>query len=125
VWSAEGLLVYLPPAAQDRLVDNITAMSASGSALASEYLPDFSPFGAQQTRDLIDTWRTHGLDLDMAALVFTGERSNLVEYLTGQGWHPTQLPGRELFSSHGVEGTTPNDDPFNDLIYVSAVLQNR
>lgn len=125
MWSAEGLLVYLPPAAQDRLVDNITAMSASGSALASEYLPDFSPFGAQQTRDLIDTWRTHGLDLDMAALVFTGERSNLVEYLTGQGWHPTQLPGRELFSSHGVEGTTPNDDPFNDLIYVSAVLQNR
>ena len=30
-WSAEGLLGYLPPDAQDRLFDNITALSASGS----------------------------------------------------------------------------------------------
>ncbi|WP_459977644.1 class I SAM-dependent methyltransferase, partial [Mycobacterium avium] len=27
-WSAEGLLPYLPPEAQDRLFDNITALSA-------------------------------------------------------------------------------------------------
>ncbi|MGH7290508.1 MAG: class I SAM-dependent methyltransferase, partial [Myxococcota bacterium] len=29
-WSAEGLLVYLPPEAQDRLFDDITALSAPG-----------------------------------------------------------------------------------------------
>ena len=29
-WSAEGLLVYLPPEAQDRLFDNITALSRAG-----------------------------------------------------------------------------------------------
>ena len=34
-WSAEGLLVYLPPQAQDRLFDNITALSAPGSQLAT------------------------------------------------------------------------------------------
>ena len=39
-WSAEGLLVYLPPDAQDRLFDNITALSAPGSQLATEYHPD-------------------------------------------------------------------------------------
>src|SRR6195952_2461943 len=39
-WSAEGLLVYLPPAAQDRLFDDITAASARGSRLATEYHPD-------------------------------------------------------------------------------------
>ena len=39
-WSAEGLLVYLPPEAQDRLFDNITALSAPGSQLATEYHPD-------------------------------------------------------------------------------------
>src|ERR1700731_953274 len=30
-WIAEGLLGYLPPDAQDRLLDNITALSAAGS----------------------------------------------------------------------------------------------
>ena len=39
-WSAEGLLVYLPPEAQDRLFDDITALSAPGSQLATEYHPD-------------------------------------------------------------------------------------
>jgi methyltransferase (TIGR00027 family) len=125
VWSAEGLLAYLPPQAQDRLFDNITAMSAPGSAVATEYLPDFTTFDAQPTRELIETWREHGLDLDMPALVFTGERSHVVDYLAGQGWHPVPLPGRELFSRNGIEWTTPDDDPFNDLVYVSAVLQNR
>ena len=33
-WSAEGLLLYLPDAAQDALFDNITALSAPGSRLA-------------------------------------------------------------------------------------------
>ena len=39
-WSAEGLLVYLPPEAQDRLFDDIAALSAPGSRLATEYHPD-------------------------------------------------------------------------------------
>jgi len=34
-WLAEGLLRYLPPAAQDRLLDNITALSAAGSRFAA------------------------------------------------------------------------------------------
>src|SRR5699024_6702262 len=45
-WLAEGLLIYLPPDAQDRLFDNITALSAPGSTIATEYVPglkDFDP----------------------------------------------------------------------------------
>src|ERR1700746_2445152 len=34
-WIAEGLLGYLPPDAQDRLFDNITALSVSGSRLGT------------------------------------------------------------------------------------------
>jgi methyltransferase (TIGR00027 family) len=37
-WSAEGLLVYLPPEAQDRLFDNIVALSAPGSRIATEHM---------------------------------------------------------------------------------------
>jgi methyltransferase (TIGR00027 family) len=39
-WIAEGLLGYLPPDAQDRLFDNITALSASGSRLGTGYVPN-------------------------------------------------------------------------------------
>ena len=35
-WIAEGLLIYLPPDAQDRLFDHITALSVEGSRLATE-----------------------------------------------------------------------------------------
>ena len=41
-WIAEGLLVYLPPEAQDRLFDNITALSAPGSRIATEHM-DLGP----------------------------------------------------------------------------------
>ena len=39
-WSAEGLLSYLPPDAQDRLFDHITALSAPGSRLGTGYVPE-------------------------------------------------------------------------------------
>ena len=35
-WIAEGLLAFLPPEAQDRLLDNVTTLSAKGSRLAAE-----------------------------------------------------------------------------------------
>ncbi len=34
-WIAEGLLIYLPPEAQNNLFDNITELSAPGSRLAT------------------------------------------------------------------------------------------
>src|SRR5579875_419295 len=42
-WSAEGLLGYLPPDAQDRLLDTITALSAPGSRIATESAPAPGP----------------------------------------------------------------------------------
>src|SRR5271166_1187866 len=51
-WSAEGLLVYLPDEAQDALFDNITALSAPGSRLAFEFVPDTAVFADQR-------WRAH------------------------------------------------------------------
>src|SRR5580700_1929542 len=43
-WSAEGLVVYLPPEAQDALFDNVTTSSAAGSRLANEFVPDTTIF---------------------------------------------------------------------------------
>src|ERR1700761_3693985 len=41
VWVAEGLFIgFLQPTMQDRLLDNVTALSAPGSRAAADYFPD-------------------------------------------------------------------------------------
>ena len=47
-WIAEGLFGYLPPEAQDRLLDNISALSADGSRLAVEAIPDMPQHDARK-----------------------------------------------------------------------------
>jgi methyltransferase (TIGR00027 family) len=70
-WSAEGLFAFLPPDAQDRLLDNMSALSATGSRFASENMPNVNHAQtAMQTQmqTLTDRWRQRGLDLDMSDL---------------------------------------------------------
>ena len=47
-WSAEGLLGYLPPEAQDKLLDTITELSAIGSRVAVESTPGIDPAGPRE-----------------------------------------------------------------------------
>ena len=64
-WSAEGLLVYLPPDAQDRLFDDITAVSAPGSRLATEYHPDGgAALGEPRRRRWPTSGASHGFDVE-------------------------------------------------------------
>ena len=81
-WSAEGLVVYLPPEAQDALFDNVTALSAAGSQLASEFVPDTTIFTDQRWRAHHERMSELGFDLDFNDLVYHFERSHIIEYLT-------------------------------------------
>ncbi len=85
-WSAEGLLPYLPPEAQDRLFDNITALSAPGSQLATEYHPDAGAAVAERTKKLGGQWLEHGFDVDLSQLFYPGDRNPVADYLAGHGW---------------------------------------
>ena len=85
-WLAEGLLIYLPPEAQDRLFDNITALSAPGSTIATEFVPGIVDFDAERVRQMSGSFREHGVDIDMASLVYAGERNHVVDYLSSIGW---------------------------------------
>jgi methyltransferase (TIGR00027 family) len=106
-WSAEGLLAYLPPDAQDRLFDNITALSAPGSRLATEYhLPGMAANLRERGQAMSEQWRQHGLDLDLANLWYEGERNSVVEYLTDSGWSVTARRRPELFADYGREFPT-------------------
>lgn len=100
-WSAEGLLVYLPPEAQDRLFDNITALSAPGSRLATEYHPDGAAALSDSNQSVGRRFAEQGLDLDIANLIYAGERRPAGDYLTEQGWQVSGRTRTEVFAAYG------------------------
>jgi len=122
-WLVEGLLIYLPPDAQDRLFDTITSLSAPDSAIATEYAPGIIDFDAEKARAMAAELREQGFDLDMPTLVYPGPRSQVMEYLRGKGWQVTGVPTGELFNRNGLQ--QPNRegyDPLGEIVYVSAKL---
>ena len=101
-WSAEGLLVYLPPDAQDRLFDDITALSARGSRLATEYHPDAAASIGARLKDMRDRWGD-APDMDITKLFYKGERNGVVEYLGEHGWNVSARRRPEVFAGYGRE----------------------
>jgi methyltransferase (TIGR00027 family) len=102
-WSAEGLLAYLPPEAQDRLFDNITALSAPGSQLATEYHPDAGASIGERAQAISDRWRELGFDVNLGDLFYKGDRNPVVEYLRGHGWEVTSRTRPDVFAGYGRE----------------------
>src|ERR1700754_3686620 len=122
-WLVEGLLIYLPSDAQDRLFDNITALSAPGSTIATEYVPGLKDIDFDRVREQTALFREHGLDIDMPSLVYAGERSHVIDYLRGKAWNVVGTSRADLFVSNGLQIPNPdNDDPLGEIIYVSGPL---
>ncbi|MDT5281014.1 MAG: hypothetical protein QOJ20_2209 [Mycobacterium sp.] len=121
-WIAEGLLVYLPPDAQDRLFDNITTLSAPGSRLATEHM-DIQGSPEELTEKLNERSRRMGSNLDLAELFYWGERSSAGDYLTSKAWGVTIRSTREAYAVNGFE--FPEDELTalaGDSGYLSATL---
>jgi methyltransferase (TIGR00027 family) len=121
-WIAEGLLIYLPPQAQDKLFDNITELSAPGSRLATEHVPDMKAFSDERAQRISQRLKKYGSDIEMTDLVYHGERSHVIEYLTAHGWEVSAQTMQEAYSANGFE--FPDDETtamFANLSYVSAV----
>ncbi|MEZ0349600.1 class I SAM-dependent methyltransferase [Mycobacterium sp. pR1184] len=122
-WLAEGLLIYLPPEAQDLLFDNITALSVPGSTIATEFVPGIVDFDADRVREMSGSFREHGVDIDMASLVYAGQRNHVVDYLGTKGWTVEGVTRTELFGQNGLEVPPPeNDDPLGEIIFISGRL---
>ena len=121
-WSAEGLLAYLPPDAQDRLFDEITALSAKGSRLATEFHPQGSAFIAERNKLMARQWSAHGLELDLSTLMYHGERNPATDYLAARGWQLTTQTRAELFAAYGRQ--LPDDlasEPLRNTIAITAI----
>jgi methyltransferase (TIGR00027 family) len=122
-WSAEGLLMYLPPEAQDRLFDHITALSAPGSQIATEYHPDSGPSMAERGQAMSDRWANIGCDVDLSGLFYEGERNNVADYLTERGWEVASRYRRELFDEYGR--TFPDDEALAAFRNIVSVIATR
>jgi methyltransferase (TIGR00027 family) len=105
-WTAEGLLPFLPAEAQDRLLDNITALSVDGSRLASEVAVMPASADGEQLWDSIDAvtkrWRDHGFDIELGELGYLEERDDVAEYLDSRGWRSVRKPVQELLTDAGL-----------------------
>ena len=122
-WCAEGLLIYLPPDAQDRLFDNIHALSAPGSTVATEFVPGMKDFDPEKARAAAATFSKLGLEMDMPSLVYRGERTSAADYLRPRGWQMTQTPRADLFTSYGLgKPDLGAADVLGEIIYISGRL---
>lgn len=125
-WIAEGLLPFLPPDDQDRLLDNITVLSAPMSRVAAENIPANLAQVSVRLTAATKHWRAHGLDKEWADLWYTGERNDVAEYLARCGWRTLTSSGSELLAANGLFGEPHGQDRaaiLNSLAYVHALRE--
>jgi len=117
-WSAEGLLSYLPPHAQDNLLDAITGLSAARSRVATESRSPDDTGVARALHTIAERWRAHGLDIDLAGVRYLGDRNEAATYLIAQGWTLSMTTTRDLLVTLGLPA---RDDELrmSDLRYVT------
>jgi methyltransferase (TIGR00027 family) len=106
-WSAEGLLVYLPPDAQDRLFDNIAGLSAPGSRIATEHM-DLRDVPADWADRLTERSRRIGSNINLAELFYSGDRNPAADYLKEHGWHIDIQTTSQIYAANGFE--LPDDE---------------
>jgi len=122
-WTAEGLLPFLPSDAQDRLLDDITALSIDGSRLATEVAVMSAPADGDQIVDVTKRWRDHGFDIELGELGYSEERDDVADYLDSRGWRSVRKPLHELLADaelpriSDVDGATA----FRDNYYCTSL----
>jgi methyltransferase (TIGR00027 family) len=122
-WAAEGLLGFLPPQAQDRLLDKITELSADGSQLVAEVFINSGTSG-DALNEATKKWQDAGLDVALDDLGFPGDRNDAATYLADRGWAPVRTPLNQLLADNGLP-LQPGDAeaPFGRNYYCTAVLR--
>ncbi|MFJ2376851.1 class I SAM-dependent methyltransferase [Streptomyces sp. NPDC087769] len=99
VWLAEGLLFYLPAAAETDLIDTVDRLSTGGSALAYEVKLD---------KDLLEyrdsplyTATAHQIGIDLLNLFHREPRPDSAGHLTSRGWDTSVRTPFDFTRRHG------------------------
>ena len=113
-WLAEGLLMYLPADAQDRLFEHITALSAPGSRLSVEAVRHHDEDRRAQMRQ---RWQKMADDIgiertvDIADLTYNDpERADATDWLIAHGWQASGVSSADEMRRLGRWVEVPNQD---------------
>lgn len=89
-WLAEGLLMYLPADAQDRLFELVTELSAPGSRIAAETAGVTATDRREAMRERFKKFADQfnlGSALDIQDLIYDDpDRADVAEWLNAHGW---------------------------------------
>lgn len=102
-WIAEGLLMYLPPEAQDRLLAAVTELCAAGSTFATEHFPRNFSFADKHWQEYWDQRRRAGVDVEISDLMTDGQRVPAGDYLAANGWHTVNHSFETLYAANGFD----------------------
>jgi len=113
-WLAEGLLMYLPSDAQDRLFEQITALSASGSRIAAETAASHAEDRREDMRRRFERVADQlgiGQTLDIGELVYNDpDRTELSGWLERSGWRASALRAKDEMRRLGRWADVPMSD---------------
>jgi methyltransferase (TIGR00027 family) len=129
VWSAEGLMPYLPAAAQELLFERVQGLAVAGSRVAVEALgPKFlDPEARTRRRERMDRVRAVFAKADPQREVpstdelwYFEEREDVGNWFGRHGWDVTVTPSLELMAGYGrsISEEVENDVPGN--LFVAA-----
>jgi methyltransferase (TIGR00027 family) len=115
-WLAEGLLMYLPAEAQDRLFEQVTELSAPGSRIAVETAAHHADDRRAEMRERFQKVADAlGFDqtVDVQALIYHDEdRADVADWLNEHGWQATVQTAHDEMRrlNRWVEGVPMADD---------------
>jgi methyltransferase (TIGR00027 family) len=121
-WLAEGLLMYLPADAQDRLFENITALSAPGSRISAETVGIHAADRRERMRERFGKLAEQfGVDstLDIGELTYEDpDRADVAVWLNEHGWQSTAVTSQDEMRRLGraVELVDTGDDSFSTFV---------
>ena len=121
-WLAEGLLMYLPADAQDRLFEQITELSAAGSRVAAETAGVQADERREQMRERFEQIAVQfGIEetLDIGELTYNdADRADLARWLADHGWDSKDISSQDEMRRLGraVALERLDDDAFSAFV---------
>ena len=98
-WLAEGLLMYLPADAQDRLFAQVTELSAPGSRVAAESMGMHAEDRRERMRERFAALTAQfGMDepMDIAELTYEDpDRAEVADWLAAHGWRAQRVESKD------------------------------
>ena len=121
-WLAEGLLMYLPGDAQDRLFERVSELSAAGSRIAAEAVGRHSAERRERMRERFERIAAQfGVEntIDVGELTYDDpDRANVAAWLDAHGWRPAAVTSQDEMRRLGraVELADTDGDSFATFV---------